>query len=405
VKVLSMTKLTFLRDTLQALESKHLYRSMKVIDGPQSAHVACEGRDLLMLASNSYLDLSNHPEVKAAAADAALRWGVGSGGSRLTTGNTHLHEALESTIARFKGTEAALVFDTGYMANVGTISSLCGPGDSVFSDELNHASIIDGIRLSRATVHIYRHNDMDDLDRVIRASGFVPGRGRGLVVSDAVFSMDGDILELPRFMALAEQYELLSMIDEAHATGVLGTTGRGIAEHYQSSSKPDVVMGTLSKAIGAEGGFVCGSRELVEFLKNRARSLIFSTALSPITIASALKALDIIEHQPERVLALQRNVKFFCEALSAAGIPIQSKTPIVPVVVGDEERASLLSQQLFAEGYFVSAIRYPTVAKGKARLRVALMSTHTEKELHRAARAIARNLQRSCGPELEAHRR
>lgn len=374
------------------------------MEAAQSAHVVCEGRDLLMLASNSYLDLSIHPEVKAAAAAAALAWGTGAGGSRLTTGNTSLHEALEAAIARFKGTEAALVFNTGFMANIGAISSLCGPGDTIFSDELNHASIIDGIRLSKATVHIYRHNDMADLERVIVASGFEPGRGRGLIVSDAVFSMDGDVMDLPRFVALADRYELISMIDEAHATGVLGATGRGTVEHYRTASVPDVVVGTLSKAIGAEGGFVCGSRELIEFLKNRARAFIFSTALSPATIAAATRALELIEQQPERVRALQRNVEFFCAALSADGIAVRSETPIVPVVVGDEARALRLSQQLFEEGYYISAIRYPTVAKGKARLRVALMSTHTEEELRRTAQAISCNLRQMPGPVLEAYR-
>jgi 6-carboxyhexanoate--CoA ligase len=347
-----------------------------------------------MLASNSYLDLSHDPDVCAAAAEAAFLWGAGSGGSRLTTGNTSLHESFERALARFKGVDAALLFNTGYMANVGVISSLCGPNDTVFSDELNHASIIDGIRLSKASVRVYRHNDMNDLERVILASGFDASRARGLVVSDAVFSMDGDIVDLPRLTAIADRYNLVSMIDEAHATGVLGATGRGTVEYYRMERKPDIIMGTLSKALGAEGGFVCGDRELVDFFRNRARSFIFSTSLSPMIIAAAQRALELIEMQPERVRMLQRNVKFFCEALTAAGLPTRSESAIVPIVVGDEDRALRLSQRLFEQGYFVSAIRYPTVAKGKARLRVALMSTHTEDELRRTAQVIAIELER-----------
>lgn len=387
-----MTKLAFLREVLLTLESAHLSRLMRTLDSPQRAHVTCDGRDLLMLASNSYLDLSGDPDVKTAAAQAVLEWGVGSGGSRLTTGNTGVHEQLETALARFKGSDAALIFNTGYMANVGIISSLCGQNDAIFSDELNHASLIDGCRLSKANVHVYRHNDMSDLERAIRDSGFDPSHARGLVISDAVFSMDGDVVNLPQLMGLAEKYHLLSMIDEAHATGVLGATGRGTVEYYGLQSKPDILMGTLSKALGAEGGFVCGSRDLIEFLKHRARSFIFSTALAPASTVAARTALEILERHPERVQSLRRNIECFCDALAQEGIPTQSQSAIVPIIIGDEQLAVSVSQRLFADGYFISAIRYPTVAKGKARLRVALMSSHTETELRGAARAIARAL-------------
>lgn len=378
------SKLAWLDEALEDIRSTHLYRSLTPLQPAQSACVRCQGRTLLMLASNHYLDLTHVDEIKSYAAQALQQYGAGTGGSRLTTGNTALHQQLEQKLAAFKGTEAALVFNSGYVANLAAISALMGKGDVIFSDEWNHASIIDGCRLSRAEVVVYRHNDMDDLEQKLREHS---GR-RGLIVSDGVFSMDGDIVNLPRLVELANRYNLLSMVDEAHSTGVIGKTGRGIVEHYGGCA-PDILMGTLSKSVGSEGGFVCGSRPLIEFLINRARGLIFSTSLSPVTIAASLKGVEYIEQHPERVRALQNNVEYFCACLRRQGVEARSETAIVPILIGDEQKAVEVSQALFEAGIFISAIRYPTVERGRARLRAALMATHTREQLQTAADAIA----------------
>lgn len=380
-------KFDFIRDELQRMRQTHLYRTMKTLRSAQSRTVECGGRTMLMMASNNYLDMSSRADVKQYAARALETYGTGSGGSRLTTGNTALHEQLEEKIASFKNTESALVFNSGYTANTAAISALMGKGDVIFSDELNHASIIDGCRLSGAKVIVYRHNDMQDLEQKISEN---PCR-KGLIVSDAVFSMDGDILHLREFVQIADKNGLLSMVDEAHSTGVLGKTGRGITEHFHHQYRPDILMGTLSKAIGSEGGFVCGSRNLTEYLKNKARGFIFSTSLSPAAMAASYKAFEVIEEYPELVARLQENVRFFCQCLQDRGLPVHSETAVVPILIGDEQKAMEASQALFEEGYFTSAIRYPTVKKGSARLRIALMATHEQDQLKKAAQAI-RNL-------------
>jgi len=357
---------------------------MNELHSAQSAHISFNGKDMLMLASNSYLDMSNDRQVKAYTRKIMEENGVGSGGSRLTTGTTTIHNQLDDTLARFKGTEAALVYNTGYMANVGIISALCSKDDIIFSDELNHASIIDGCRLSKAKIVLYLHNDMNDLEDKIKANPCT----KGLIVSDAVFSMDGDIVNLPRLVEIAEKYELFSMIDEAHATGVIGKKGLGTVEYYQMAKKPDIIMGTLSKSIGSEGGFVCGKQILIEYLKNKSRSFIYSTALSPAVMAASIKAIELIMNEPQRVQALQENVEYFCQCLREAGIEAESKTSIIPIIIGDEKKAMDISKELFEQGYYISAIRYPTVQKGSARLRVTLMSTHTKEELKRTAKTI-----------------
>ena len=376
------------RDDLAARKRAGLYRTMRRIDSPQCARVMAEGRERLMLASNSYLGLADEPRVLAAAAEALRRYGAGSGGSRLTTGNLTLHEALEAELARFKGTEDAILFNTGYMANVGVLSALGREGTVIFSDALNHASIIDGCRLSRARTIVYRHGDMEDLEEKVRAAR--PSYASGLIVTDAVFSMDGDLAPLPALLRIARRHGLLLMIDEAHATGVVGRTGRGLAEHFGLDEGPDIVMGTMSKALAAEGGFVCGSRFLIDYLRNAARSFIFSTSLAPATLAVAREALRILAAEPARVERLRANTRVFVEALTAHGIPAESGSAIVPILVGDETRALRIAQRLYDDGVFLSAIRYPTVAKGAARLRAALMATHTEEALRGAAEAIAR---------------
>jgi 8-amino-7-oxononanoate synthase len=390
----------FTKDALEAARANNTYRTLRHISSPEASHVTIAGKDTVLLASNSYLDLANVPELKQAMADAVLEWGTGSGGARLTTGNKTPHDELEEFIAKFKGEEAAIAFNTGYMANVGTISALCGKNDFIFSDELNHASIIDGIRLSRAKCFVYKHNDMADLERAIEAAKAefcareklaenAVSNFRGLIVTDAVFSMDGDLANLPELLRIARARDCLLMIDEAHATGVLGRTGRGLAEHY-NCEHADVTVGTLSKAVAAEGGFVAGSKQLIEFLKNKSRSFIFTTAMAPAVAAAALRNLQFIDAHPERVQQLRDNVKFFCDALRLHGLQVpQTESAIIPIIIGDEAKALRISETLQNEGVLIPAIRYPTVAKGQARLRASLMATHTKEELEFAAAKIA----------------
>ena len=387
---------------LTQMRESHTYRTMRHIESPEAAHVMLRdangiSSEQILLASNSYLDLADVPEFKQAMAEAVLKWGTGSGGARLTTGNKTPHVELEAEIARFKGEEAAITFNTGYMANVGTISALCGKGNYIFSDELNHASIIDGIRLSKAKCFVYKHNDMADLERVIleakadasEQAAKIGADFRGMIVTDAVFSMDGDLANLPELLKIAKAHEVLLMIDEAHATGVLGKTGRGLAEYY-GCEHADVTVGTLSKAVAAEGGFVAGKQKLIDFLRNKSRSFIFTTAMAPAVAAAALNNLKFIEAHPERVQQLRGNVDFFCESLRCEGLNVAtSPSAIVPIVIGDEAKAMQISATLQEHGILIPAIRYPTVAKGGARLRASLMATHTYEELERAAKEIA----------------
>ena len=390
----------FTKDALESARANNTYRSLRLMETPESLRVKIRMpngalREQILLASNSYLDLANIDELKQAMAQSVLEWGTGSGGARLTTGNKTPHQELEEFIAKFKGEESAITFNTGYMANVGTISALCGKNDFIFSDELNHASIIDGIRLSRAKCFVYKHNDMADLQRVIqeadksRAGESASPAPRKLIVTDAVFSMDGDLANLPELMRIAKENDCLLMIDEAHATGVLGKTGRGLAEHY-GCAHADVTVGTLSKAVAAEGGFVAGPKQLTEFLKNKSRSFIFTTAMAPAVAAAACNNLRYIDAHPERVQNLRDNVKFFCEALQREGVNVeQSPSAIVPIVIGDEAKAMQISAKLQEQGILIPAIRYPTVAKGQARLRASLMATHTHEQLQTAASIIA----------------
>mgnify|MGYP004508750723 FL=1 len=377
-------------DILAQKKSQQLYRNTKEISSAQAAHIIYQGQNQLMLASNDYLGLIDHPEVKEAAKEAINIYGVGSGGSRLTTGTLPLHNQLETALASFKHTEKTLLFNTGYMANVGIISALGIKDSIIFSDELNHASIIDGCRLSHAKTVVYKHNDMKDLAEKLQEHAGC----QGLIVTDAVFSMGGDIAPLPDIMALAEQYHVLTMVDEAHATGVIGTTGRGIAEHFGLKRQPDVLMGTLSKALAAEGGYVCGSQLLIDYLRNTARSYIFSTSLSPAVLAAATKALELLENQPSMVHQLQENTRIFCETLQQEGIEAHSDTAIIPIVLHDEELALRVAEELKRQNIFISPIRYPTVPKGQAMLRAALMATHTPEELRQAAHTIGQTISR-----------
>lgn len=378
------------KDILAQKKNQQLYRNTKEISSAQAAHIIYQGQNQLMLASNDYLGLIDHPEVKEAAKEAINIYGVGSGGSRLTTGTLPLHNQLETALAKFKHTEKALIFNTGYMANVGIISALGVKDSIIFSDELNHASIIDGCSLSHAKTVVYKHNDMKDLAEKLQEHAGC----QGLIVTDAVFSMGGDIAPLPDIMALAEQYHVLTMVDEAHATGVIGATGRGIVEHFGLKRQPDVLMGTLSKALAAEGGYVCGSQLLIDYLRNTARSYIFSTSLSPAVLAAATKALELLENQPSMVHQLQENTRIFCKTLQQEGIEAHSDTAIVPIVLHDEELALRVAEELNMQNIFISPIRYPTVPKGQAMLRATLMATHTPEELRQAAHTIGQTISR-----------
>ena len=379
---------------LDSVRGAGLWRRCRRVDSPTGPVAERDGRRLVVLASNDYLDLARDPRVVAAAAEAARRWGAGSGGSRLVTGTQPPHEALERHLAAFHGTEAAILHATGYMANVGAVSALVRRGDAVFSDELNHASIIDGCRLSGADVFVYRHLDLDELDRLL-------SRGRGyrrrLVVSDGVFSMDGDRLDLPRFLEVCRAHDAFSMVDEAHALGVVGPAGRGLSERF-GCDRPDLLVGTLSKALGSEGGYVCGSARMVEYLRQKSRAFIFSTAPGAPAAAAADAALAVLEAEPSRVERLRGNVRFFLDELAARGVAAATDSAIVPLVVGDEARAVEASAALEEAGFLVTAIRYPTVARGRARLRVALMSSHEHADLSRAADAIARVLAAASAP-------
>ena len=376
----------FLQQYLAQARRNNLYRHAQVYEPVDATHIRLDGRIYLVLASNNYLGLTHHPDVQKAAVEAVLRYGTGSGGARLTTGTHPLYDQLENELAAFKGTEAALVFGSGYAANVGSISALAGPDDVVFSDALNHASIIDGCRLARCRVVVFRHADMAHLQQCLAAT---PCAGRRLIVVDGVFSMDGDLAPLPELTALAAQYGAMTMVDDAHATGVLGG-GRGTAAHFGLEGGIDIQMGTLSKAFGAEGGYVAGKRCLIEYLVHRARSFVFSTALSPASVAAALQALRLIAAQPQLTARLTCNSAFMRQCLAQAGLCVpEGITPIIPLVVGPAEAALKLAEALRGKGLLISAIRPPTVPEGESRLRIAVSAAHEQAELEAAAGAIA----------------
>lgn len=375
---------------LQQLREQGLHRSLRTVAGSQGSRVVVEGREVMLLCSNNYLGLADHPVLKRAAMEAVERYGTGSGASRLVSGTMELHAALEERLARFKGTEAALVFNSGYAANSGIIPALAGRGDVVFSDRLNHASIVDGCLLSRARFVRYPHNDMNALERLLAEHR---GAGRMLIVTDGVFSMDGDLAPLPALAALKRQYGALLMVDDAHGTGVLGESGRGTAEQFGVTADIDLQMGTLGKALGGFGAYVAASAEVVELLVNRARSFIFSTSLPPAILAAARAALDLVDSPEGDALRrrLARSAALFRDALQGAGFDTMgSETQIVPALVGEAEPVMAFTRRLLEEGYYVQGIRPPTVPAGTCRLRCTLMATHDESDLERAVAAMTR---------------
>src|SRR3954469_355032 len=371
---------------LEEIREMGLYRRMRLISGPQGPRVLLDGRPVLLLCSNNYLGLADHPRVREAAADAAMRWGVGAGASRLVSGNMTVHRRLEERIAAFKGSSACVLFGSGYLANTGVISTLAHEGDVVFSDALNHASIVDGCRLSRAETFVYDHCDMEHLEWGLREAG---GRG-ALIVTDGVFSMDGDIAPLEEIVELAQRYDSRVMVDDAHGMGTIGPGGRGAVADAGLEDEVDVVVGTLGKALGSYGAYVCCDRSMAKWLVNSARTLIFSTALPPPAVAGAAAALEILMEQPGRVDKLRRNAEALRDAFTDLGVDCgDSETHIVPLVVGEASAAVAACERALEEGIFAQAIRPPTVPEGTSRLRIAVMASHTRSELRWAAGGLA----------------
>ncbi len=375
------------RERLAELRRSGLHRRLRLVDGPQGPRVVLDGAEVLLLCSNNYLGLADHPSVRDAAGEAARRYGAGAGGSRLISGSMAPHRRLEQSLAAFKRYQAALLFGSGYLANTGVVAALAGRGQVVFSDALNHASIIDGCRVSRAETFVYRHGDTEHLAWGLREAG---ARAR-LIVTDGVFSMDGDVAPLAELCELAKRHRCLLAVDEAHATGALGPGGRGSVAAAGLEREVDLIVGTLGKALGSYGAYVCASRELVELLVNTARPFIFSTAPPPPSVGAAQAALELLESRPGLVGQLRRNAATLREALAANGLPIgASRTQIVPVTVGDARRATTLCERTLERGVFAQAIRPPTVPEGTSRLRLTVMANHRAEELRAAARVIGR---------------
>lgn len=375
-----MPGLDFIPGELQELKDSGLYIHIRTLESPQDAWIVVDGKRVLNMCSNNYLGFANHPALREAAKKAIDTYGVGPGAVRTIAGTMKLHLELEEKLAAFKGAEAVISFQSGFNANLATIPALVGRGDAIFSDELNHASIIDGCRLSRAEIIRYAHNDPNDLEKKLQEA-----RGkyrRMLIVTDGVFSMDGDIAPLPEIADIAEKYGAILMVDDAHGEGVLGHGGRGIVDHFGLHGRVDVEVGTLSKAFGVVGGYVAGSRQLVEYLRQKARPFLFSSAVTPPDVAACIAAVDILAESTELVDRLWENTRYFKENMQKLGFDLgKSVTPITPVMLGEAKLAQAFSRRLFEEGIFAQAIGYPTVPRGKARIRVMLSATHTREDL------------------------
>ena len=371
--------LDYLAADLNALHEQGLYRQLRVLDGEQQARTSIDRRSVVNLSSNNYLGLTTHPKLRERALEAIRRWGVGSGSVRPIAGTMEIHMELERRLAAFKHTEAAVVFQSGFAANAGTVSSILGRDDLILSDELNHASIIDGARLSRATISVFPHRDAAAARRILEA---LPKAQRTLIITDGVFSMDGDLGAVPALCDVADEFGAIMMVDDAHASGVFGRNGRGTVDHFGMHGRVDVQVGTLSKAIGALGGYVAGSRALIDFLCHRARPFLFSTSHPPAVAATCLAAIEVLENEPELIERLWQNTRFFKAGLTALGFDSgDSESPITPVIVGDAALAMTLSDRLFQEGVFAQGIGFPTVPHGKARVRTIVTATHRREDL------------------------
>ena len=380
--------LAYLDVELNDLRAQGLYRPLRVLDAEQKAHTSIDHRSVVNLSSNNYLGLTTHPRLRERARDALDALGVGTGSVRTIAGTMAIHVELERRLAAFKKTEAAVVFQSGFTANAGTVSSLLGRDDVIVSDELNHASIIDGARLSRATIKVFPHRDVGAARSILAE---LPHTQRTLLITDGVFSMDGDLGPLPALCDLADEFGCIMMVDDAHASGVFGRQGRGTIDHFDMHGRVDVQVGTLSKALGALGGYVAGSRSLIDFLHRRARPFLFSTSHPPSVAATCLAAVDVLESEPQWMEQLWANTRFFKSGLQALGFDTGiSESPITPVIVGDGALAMTLSDQLFEAGVFAQGIAFPTVAKGKARVRTIVTATHTREELEFALEAFGR---------------
>jgi glycine C-acetyltransferase len=386
--------LFYLTDQLNELKQKGTYFRLRVLEDEQAPVCTFDGKKVINLASNNYLGLTTHPKLREAALQATRKYGVGSGAVRTIAGTMTLHMQLEERIARFKNVEACVVFQSGFTANAGTVSAVLGKDDFIISDELNHASIIDGCRLSRAKILVFRHKDMTHAEEQLASLKNQPGRK--LLITDGVFSMDGDIGPLPELCDLAEKYGAIMMVDDAHASGVLGRNGRGTIDHFGVHGRVDIQVGTLSKAIGALGGYVCGARDLIEFLYHRGRPFLFSTSHPPSVAATCIAAFDVLEQEPERIEQLWTNTNFFKRELGNLGFNIggvntpKSETPITPIITGEGRLAMEFSRELFKEGVMATGIAFPTVPEGKARIRTIVTATHTRDELEQALGTMKR---------------
>src|SRR5437764_1697041 len=384
--------LSYLTDQLNDLKAKGTHFRLRVLEDEQAPVCTFDGKKVINLASNNYLGLTTHPKLREAALDATRKYGVGSGAVRTIAGTMRIHMELEEKIARFKNVEACVVFQSGFAANAGTVSAILGKEDFIISDELNHASIIDGARLSRAKILVFNHKDIAHAEQQLAKVKDEPGKK--VLITDGVFSMDGDVGPLPQLCDVAEKYGAIMMVDDAHASGVLGRNGRGTVDHFNVHGRVDIQVGTLSKAIGAIGGYVCGSRDLIEFLYHRARPFLFSTSHPPSVTATCIAAFDVLESEPQLIEQLWQNTRFFKKELGGLGFNIggqntpASETPITPIIVGEGRLAMEFSRELFTEGVFAPGIAFPTVAEGKARLRTMMSATHTRDELEQALEVL-----------------
>lgn len=387
-------QLAYLTGVLDELKAKGTHFRLRVLDDQQAPLCHYDGKEVINLASNNYLGLANHPKLVEASLKATRELGVGSGAVRTIAGTMRIHMELEEKIARFKNVEACVVFQSGFAANAGTVSAILGKEDFILSDELNHASIIDGARLSRAKIKVFRHKDATHCEELLKEVQNEPGHK--LVITDGVFSMDGDIGPVDKLAALAEKYGAIMMVDDAHASGVLGRNGRGSIDHFGMHGRVDVQVGTLSKAIGALGGYVCGSKDLIDYLYHRARPFLFSTSHPPSVAATCIAAFDILEQEPERIERLWSNTRYFQSQLKRAGFNIggvntpATETPITPVIIGEGRAAMEYSRALFEEGVMGTGITFPTVPEGKARIRLILTSEHTKAQMDRALETLER---------------
>jgi glycine C-acetyltransferase len=386
--------LSYLTNQLNDLKAKGTYFRLRVLEDEQAPECTFDGKRVINLASNNYLGLTTHPKLREAALEATRKYGVGSGAVRTIAGTMKIHMQLEEKIARFKNSEACVVFQSGFAANAGTVSAVLGKDDFIISDQLNHASIIDGARLSRAKILVFEHKNIADAEAKLASVADQPGKK--LLITDGVFSMDGDIGPLPGLCDLAEKYGAIMMVDDAHASGVLGRNGRGTVDHFKVHGRVDIQVGTLSKAIGALGGYVCGSRDLIEFLYHRARPFLFSTSHPPSVAATCIAAFDVLENEPERIEKLWQNTRFWKKELDLLGFNIggkttpASETPITPIIIGDGKTTMEFSRELFKEGVLGTGITFPTVPEGKARIRTIMSATHTREELEQALEVLGK---------------